>query len=186
MNVRQTRTLIHAVSAMLVVAAIATLAWGLSDSNSAGADALPSRPTGDSIDETAAQTNQFLVSDVWRTKLRGPLVDPPKPKPRPSIVRTPPKKPTVVAAPIPPIEITLVGTILESGTGIGIFADADGKYDLKTVGETLDLEPTGMLVEGIEATKATVSLQGRQTTLQIKTAAKKGRSGKIKNNRRQR
>jgi hypothetical protein len=112
----------------------------------------------------------------WNSKLRGPLVD--------VVVKAPVKvKPPVQRAPPvrkETINITLVGTMLEAGNAMGLFADANGKQYLGTVGETLGLKPSGIRVETIQSRTAVVSHGGQRTTLQLpkEKAAKPSRPGK--------
>ena len=173
MNVRQTRTLLHLASASLFAASAGVAYWGFTPIQQGDStQASRNRPTQQAAGEKAASEDAPNIASHWNLKLRGPIQDPPKPKPKPLVIKPLSKQPAGVPVAQPKLDITLVGTILESGHGVGIFADADGKYDRKSVGEVLSLEPKGIRVEKIDANGATISLRGRKTTLQIKNKPK--------------
>ena len=173
MNVRQTRTLLHLASAALFAASAGVAYWGFAPAEHSSDDQTNRRsPSKQVAVNNPEPENTAAVASHWSLKLRGPIQDPPKLKPKPLVIKPLPQQPVGVPGAQPKLDITLVGTILESGHGIGIFADADGKYDRKSVGEVLSLEPQGIRVEKIDANGATVSLRGRKTTLQIKNKPK--------------
>jgi hypothetical protein len=106
---------------------------------------------------------------VLARSLRGPLYDPPPdtPSPVPQPRPVPPAPPTR-----PDLDVTLVGTIIEAERSLAILADPSGKFDIKTVGQSLELSPAGIIVESIEAERVTLRYQGRQTTVQLDRQSK--------------
>ena len=180
MNVRQTRTLIHLTSVAFLAGTAGIVAWGFSAINEN--ESVPPKPIRQRTsipDQERTSAASRSLAQHWQRKLRQPLVDPPKPKPKPLVIKPLVKQPAGVPKPTK-IDITLVGTILEPGRDVGVFADTSGGIDLKPVGKILDLEPKGVRVEKISETKATVSLQGRKQTLEIVTAKKSRKSEKKK------
>ncbi len=116
--------------------------------------------------------------------LRGPLYDPappPKPRPKPKAAPTPtpaPRQPT--------LGLTLVGTIIETDQSVAILSDASGQFDVKGIGESLELLPAGVTVQSIESEQVTLQYQGRQSTVQLDRSTKKSGAGGVQrgNNRR--
>jgi type II secretory pathway component PulC len=121
---------------------------------------------------------------VVARQLRRPLYDPPAPPPA-----RPPKPPTPVVAPAarpsPQLDVTLVGTIIEAENSLAILADSTGKFDVKGVGESLELSTEGITVQGIESEQVTLQYQGRRSTVTLDRSRKKaGSSGNREKKRR--
>ena len=166
-----------------MIGSVGAIGWSLSDiddpnvvnDRAPGQQVQPAIPT----DRNAPPYDDRIAA----RSLRGPLYDPP-PQPAPPVER--PKPP----APVTPIrsnlEWTLVGTIIEAGQSLAILADASGKFDVKGIGESLDLVPPGVTLQDIESEQVTLQYQGRKSTVQLDRSTKKsnGGGGKRANNRR--
>lgn len=105
---------------------------------------------------------------VWSRPLLGPLVDP-----LPPPVVSPPE-PTVVTPLVPreptrtPLDVRLVGTILEAGRSMALLADSSGRIHLKRSGETIEL-PAGDTIEvgDILVDQVTVTRRGESVSLTL-------------------
>lgn len=84
---------------------------------------------------------------------------PPKTTPAPIAASTPPPPTT--------LNLTLVGTLKENGRGFAILEDSTSKFDVKGVGEALELTPAGVTIKNIQAGEVTVMFQGRESVLTI-------------------
>jgi hypothetical protein len=165
MNVRQTRFSIHVATGVTLFATLGVIGWGiftpLATSEPDRSTSVPRVAKLNEADPT--EPPSYASMKHWNRNLRGPLQD--------VVVKAPVKvKPPVKKAPPvrkEPIDITLVGTMLEAGNEMGLFADASGKEYLGTVGETLQLKPSGIRIETIDSRTAVVSHGGQRTTLQI-------------------
>jgi type II secretory pathway component PulC len=76
------------------------------------------------------------------------------------------------------LDVTLVGTIIESDQSLAIVADSSGKFDIKGVGESLELSPQGMTVKTIESERVTLQFQGRQSTVELDRSTKTAKAAK--------
>ncbi len=63
--------------------------------------------------------------------------------------------------------ILLVGTVIEPTKTLALFRDVRGAFDLKGVGQPLDLVPAGAQVENIEPGLATLRYEGREVKLAL-------------------
>ena len=121
--------------------------------------------------------------------LRGPLYDPPPPPiAAPQVRPTPRPKPTPT---LPPLNLTLVGTIIDSEQSLAIIADAAGNFDVKGVGDSLELTPAGVRIGQIESEVITLEYQGRESTIRLdrdrldrEVSQRPGGAGRQGNNRR--
>ncbi len=167
----QRRSLTMLAGGLLLVAAGA-VGWSVS-----GIDASTARPAGATpitkrIDNAAGDAE--LNDAALKLILRRPLVDPPPPTPQPIQPR-----PTVPAsAPPPTLQLTLVGTIIESGKSLAIIADASGAFDVKGVGESLELTPAGVSVKRIESEQVELQFAGKTSTVKL-DRDRKNRGGAI-------
>ncbi len=118
--------------------------------------------------------------------LRGTLYDPPEPKPTPPpTVKVQPK--TTPPPSKPKLNLTLVGTIIQSDQSLAIIADESGKFDVKGVGEPLELSPLGVRIQKIESEQITLQYQGDESTIRLEkksSGPKGGGGGRRANNRR--
>jgi hypothetical protein len=131
-----------------------------------------------SLNEPATERSDSTFDNAVAARaLRRPLFDPPPPPPAPTPEPKPQPepKPTVARTPTPPkpptLEVTLVGTIIEAGQSLAIVADANGDFDVKGIGEPLELSPQGIKIEKIEPEQVTVSYQGRESTITLDRSA---------------
>jgi hypothetical protein len=77
----------------------------------------------------------------------------------------PPLALSAVAAPLAGLRLT--GTIIEPGKSFAILSDPSGAMDLKPVGGLLILEPAGVRVDSIEASRVIVSFKGSNHQLDL-------------------
>lgn len=114
--------------------------------------------------------------------LRAPLYDPP-PAPVPTK-----EQPVPAAPPQPQLDLTLVGTIIEENRSIAILSDASGQFDVKGIGESLELTPPGVTVESIESEQVTLQFQDGESVesvvVQLDRSLKKSGKTPRGNNRR--
>lgn len=124
-----------------------------------------------------------ILSDANLTgALRGPLYDPPPPVAKPRVELPPAAKPT--PPPKPQLDLTLVGTIIDAGQSLAIIADATGKFDVKGIGEALELSPEGVRIDQIESEQITLQYQGNESTIRLDKNKQPANEGKRANNRR--
>jgi hypothetical protein len=63
--------------------------------------------------------------------------------------------------------VRLIGTILEAGHSVAVFLGPAGEVDIKSVGDDLEIAPTGMRVEEIRLASVTLSYRGKSLTLEL-------------------
>jgi len=177
MDVITQRRCLTAVAGGLLAGAVGAIGWTFS--------ALPDPPpppqasmlrgTPSPAEESARPAFEG-DSQMLALSLRRPLVDPPPqrqtpPPPPPPVVReTPPRKPLAA----PKLEFTLLGTIIDSQRRLAIIADPTGNFDIKGVGETLELSPLGVAIEQIESDQVTLTYEGQQTAFHVDKTRKAG------------
>ena len=61
----------------------------------------------------------------------------------------------------PKLNLTLVGTIIDSKGRLAIITDPSGKFDIKAAGEALELSPEGVTITKIASDQVTLSYQGK-------------------------
>ncbi len=180
MDISTQQRLLYVLAACLVLGTCGAGYWATADVT---VSTRP-RPMGPSAIGNGAKDsarNDAIDAPTLATKLRGPLYDAPK--------QTTPPKPVVVQPrvqappPKPKLKLTLVGTIINGPQSLAIVSDESGKFDIKGVGESLELEPTGVEISTIGSEKIVVDYDGDQTTIRLsKEAANRG--NKPNNNRR--
>jgi type II secretory pathway component PulC len=184
MNVTTQRRFLSLLACGLLAGTLGVAAWSLSSIQVSGPNVVKSGDPAEPQDvpsdtDPKADRNDQLLSK----SLRGPLYDPPKrtpppPKPprsvTPKVVKAPP-------APKPP-ELTLTGTIKRNQRQLAIISDAANKFDVKGVGERLELTPEGVTITTIEENQITVSYQGRESTLTLDKKIKPGAGNKSNRN----
>ncbi len=103
--------------------------------------------------ETAITVNAQDPS--WGRLLRRPLYDPP-----------PPPK-VVIKKKVRPITVKLTGTILEGENSQAFLRRANGKVELKRVGDLLTEDPLDGLIEKITATSITIRRDDEEIQLEV-------------------
>ena len=137
--------------------------WAISKPTLPEPEAPRTRQSAKSADHQneLAVTDQQLVTVAGR-KLQGPLKEEEK------IVQT---KATVTKprtrTPLNP-RVELLATVIDPVRTVAIISDARGRTDLKGVGETLELMPSGLRIEKIEADRVTLSLRGQSIKVKLK------------------
>jgi hypothetical protein len=181
MDVINQRRLLTATAASLIAGTLGAAAWSLSSLPESSEADLRVRPRKLNAPSTTAADNELAIDpDVLRLALRQPLDDPepPPPKPQPSppprVVRDPQPKPG------PELDFTVLGTVIDSTRRLAIIADPSGNFDIKGVGQALDLSPAGVMVQNIEGDEVTLVHNDRSSTLRID---KKRRRVKSQNRR---
>lgn len=174
MTVRQIRQILNILAALCVVGIGCVLLWAIAGTR------LPEpetphirRPmqTGDKSDGSNVTAEQLAA--VWDSRLQRSLG---KEKSEPQ--KTPPPPPRIKRSPAsfnPRVE--LLATIIDSAKTMAIISDARGQTDIKGVGETLQLLPSGLKIEEIEAGRVMLSHRGRTVELQLKGGTGGLRSG---------
>lgn len=178
MDLSTQRRCLGAITGGLLLGAVGAVAWSFS-----GIDPSDINPRSRSIRprraDTAAVERRVLEDRIAAQSLRAPLYDPPPPPVR-AADAAPRREPA--SPPTAPLEVTLVGTIIQTDQNLAILADSSGKFDVKGIGETLELSPQGITVENIKSEQVTLRFQGRQSTLQLDRRVRKplgaGKRGK--------
>lgn len=177
MDITTQRRCLTTLAGGLLIGAAGAIGWsfsGIDDSSPTPQQSAPQiTPQTTDLDSGNEASDAML-----QIALRRPLTDPPPPKPR--VV-----KPRVIPAPpMPPaLKLTLVGTIIDSDNSLAIIADSAGEFDVKGVGESLELTPKGVSVTSIESEQVEVQYQGKKSTFKLNRevkskALKPARSGK--------
>jgi type II secretory pathway component PulC len=179
MDVTTQRRCLTTLAGGLLLAAVGAVAWsvsGIAPTAKTATEGVPS--LANALDDSFSQ--RTLSDAELNMALRHPLTDPPPPKPRPVAPRV------VAPAPQPPpkLQLTLVGTIIESGKSLAIIADSQGAFDVKGVGESLELSPAGVSVQRIDSEQVELQYQGKTSTVKLDRDAKMisngRRPGKVK------
>ncbi len=182
MDITTQRRCLGTLAGGLFAGTVAVVAWSFSgiDSPSEVRGENRSRNVGPAIAETDMPSFDDRIA---AQSLRAPLYDAPAPPPA---ARPPQPPPKPAPRPKTGLDVTLVGTIIESNQSFAILADSMGKFDIKGIGESLELSPQGMTVESIEAEQVTLEYQGRQSTVQLDRSRKKAAAGGERANNRRR
>lgn len=164
MDLTTQRRCLVTIAAGFLIGTAGAILWSLSEIDSLGGiddraqgqqvqPAIPSQRSSKPFDQRfAAQT------------LRAPLYDPPSQR-TPRV--EPPQPPTIAPARVPVLELTLVGTIIDDDHRYAIVADASGQFDVKGIGQSLELSPQGITLQTIESEQVTVQYLGRESTVQL-------------------
>ena len=106
--------------------------------------------------ETANASKSIKSFDgLWNLTLQEPRTAKPIPKAAPSVVQQASSG----------FGIKLVGTVIETSQSLGLFRDDRGAFDLKGVGQALELVPAGAQVANIEPGIATLRYEGKELKL---------------------
>lgn len=180
MDITTQRRCLTAIAGGLLIGAVGAIGWSLSEIDTStpidkDVQREPVQPA------TRGDNPQPFDERIALQSLRGPLYDPPAPAERAKPSSTPPPPPQQ-----PKLDLTLVGTIMEANQSVAILSDASGQFDVKGIGELLELLPAGVTVQNIQAEQVTLEFQGRQSTVQLDRSSKRpgGGAGQRGNNRR--
>ena len=176
MDITRQRRLLHFTTAGLLAVAGGVVAWSLSNIDQEFAAERSNRSTRPSVIDSTTSPVDASNEQITGKSLRGPLYDPPpppppRPEPPPKRVETP-KPPS-----IPRLDVTLVGTIIEADKSLAIIEDASGEFDIKGIGEPLELTPQGIVVEQIDSEQVILNYQGQKSTVMLDQTSKKKTSG---------
>ena len=175
MDITRQRRYLNLTAAGFLAAAGGVAAWTFSDIDETNATASDGGVNQSAVATIEPPSTDLPADRVAAQSLRGPLYDPPPPappRPQPPPRVAPPK---VQAA--PKLDVTLVGTISEPDQSMAIIADATGNFDIKGVGEPLELTPQGMVVETIDSEQVTLKYQGRESTVVLERSKKNKAAG---------
>ncbi len=172
MDVTAQRRTLTTLAAGLLLGAVGAIGWSISGIDS----------SEDQIAASPQVTKPIISADgdadasdaALNLALRRPLVDPPPPAPKP----VQPRPPVPAPPPAPGLQLTLVGTIIESENSLAIIADASGAFDVKGVGESLELSPPGVSVKRIESEQVELQFGGKTSTVSLDRERPKGGGGK--------
>jgi hypothetical protein len=91
------------------------------------------------------------LQTLWNLDLQRPLYDPPPVLVTPPVVKR------------PPLTVRLLGTIVEPGNSVGVFRLADGREELRSIGQ----DAGGAEVLEIHEDRAVVRYHGEAMVLQV-------------------
>jgi type II secretory pathway component PulC len=185
MDITTQRRFLGAIAGGLFVGTTAAIVWSFAgiDNSSPISESRPMQEFRPAIatDQNDPRSDDRIVAQ----RLRGPLYDPPAPPPA-----RPPEPPspaaTPAARPKPKLDVTLVGTIIEAKQSLAILADSTGKFDIKGIGESLELSTEGITVQNIESEQVILQYQGRRSTVTLDRSKKKAGDGGNREKKRRR
>ena len=175
--------LLYALAALCLTGAAGTVFWAASGIDSVSLEYDPRVLADETLDPESAERESAVAAVDLTRRLRAPLYDPPPqpPKAKPVVKRSPAPQPP----PKPKLELTLVGTIIDAKERLAIIVDADGNFDVKGVGESLELQPPGVRIDQIEAEHISLQFQGSESTLRLdKQQQRRNASSRRSGNRR--
>jgi len=181
MELRQQRQYLTLATACLLAFSAAVVFWSISEITESTPSS-PVVPSGEISDSETISKSAFTIpAAMTMRQLRAPLYDtepdPPKP-PKPIRPAAP------LPRPVPKLQLTLVGTIIESGKSLAIITDINGQFDVKGVGDTLEIDPNGIVITNIQAEQVTLMHRSQSTVLTLERTQKKNKgSGGNRNNR---
>jgi type II secretory pathway component PulC len=173
MELQRQRHYLTIATACLLLFSAAIVLWSVSTVDESSPQS-PSVQLGQVTTPDVSRVPELTIPTTMTARqLRGPLYDPEPPPAAP-----PQPKPPVVPRPKvgPKLDLSLVGTIIEPNNSLAIIADANGEFDVKGVGETLELAPDGLVITSIESEQVTLKHQGKTATLSLDRKQKKNKS----------
>ncbi len=176
MHVSTQQRILYAIAGSFLLGAGGALYW--STSEIAESDFASSRVATrrDAPRENPREAEGGHRDDDAARMLRGPLYDLPPPPSKPLVVATPRAKPPT---PTRQLGLTLIGTIIDAHQSLAIVADASGEFDVKGIGDSLELEPKGVRIGRIDSEQITLLYQGSESTIRlIKDSNPVGSSGR--------
>ena len=168
---RKRQHLTSATIAVLLVSA-AVIHWSLAKINEPESRTTDTSPNVSSTEDTTNTKTVSLSKALTKRQLRAPLYDH-EPKPPPAAKPAPPPQQRQKAT--PKLNLTLVGTIIEAENSLAIIADPNGQFDVKGIGEILEVDPAGIAVANIEAEQVTLDYRGDTTVLVLERKQKKNK-----------
>lgn len=183
MELHRQRHYLTMTTACLLLFSAAIVVWSVSAIDVSTPQYSSTNPVQAVTPETSESPEPTIPTSLTKRSLRGPLYDPEPtppspPKPRPPTVPRSSEKPK--------FNLSLVGTIIESNNSLAIIADPDGQFDVKAVGETLELAPAGIVITSIQAEQVTLTHQGKTTTLKLERQQQKSKGVNGNRNNRKR
>jgi len=162
MPIRRLRTLLWALSITLSLASLSAVSWAVWWPYHASLpQSTPATREKSASDDPGLSFGRPTLSQfegLWDKRLRRPLYDPPPPTPKVAEVKK-----------LPPLQIKLLGTIIEPGKSQAMLATPRGTVELKRVGDTIDSEQPPAELVTIERDRVVLKRQGDLITLEIKT-----------------
>lgn len=163
MPLRRIKFYLASGSLVLLLLSAAVLAWGILAPTRDLSPAQPSSSATRSMTDTGPDTlpplDEFTL--LCQRKLQSPLYDPP---PEPVAVEEASPEPVR----LPPLQITLLGTIVEPDRTVAMFATQGGHIELTRIGQTVSNAPNGPKVIGITADEVVVEYDGQQRTMVVR------------------
>ncbi len=157
MRIKPLRNTLMATTGISLAMIVGVCAWALLGGNSMVPEVrIPKadqQTSAISLSDAAIKSKSF--EGLWNVTLQNPRNGKTAQVASPSIV-----KPAPVG-----FGILLVGTVIEPSKTLALFRDDRGAFDLKGVGQSLDLVPAGAQVENIEPELATLRYEGREVKL---------------------
>lgn len=154
--------LLSLLAIVALIGAGGAIYWSTSDLASGVSASQRDKTAGTELD--FADSSGAENSD-WSLALRSPLYDPP-PKADPA-PRQVPTKPKTKPPARPSLNMTLVGTIIDSDGSLAIIADQNGKFDVKGEGDSLELSPPGVRIGQIGSETITLEYEGATSTIRL-------------------
>jgi type II secretory pathway component PulC len=183
MNIASQQRTLYAIAGSCLLGTVGAVYWAVSGVT-AGDPSSRSVTADRSAVGDAPQDSESNRSDAaLAISLRGPLYDPPPPAPRQSPVVIPQPSPPPVQKSLP---LSLVGTLIDDQQSLAIVSDASGKFDVKGVGDALELTPAGVQIQEIAAEQITLRYQGNVSTIRLKKSRQPEAAGRRGNNNRRR
>lgn len=181
MDTSNQQRLLYAIAILCLVGTAGAVYWSTAAIGTAEVSS-PRPTTTDLPAAPSASVAEVTPGQSIARSLRAPLYDPPpsKPPPKKTVRQTPPPKPVK-----PKLKLTLVGTIIDANGSLAIIEDAQGKFDVKGEGDSLELTPAGVRIGQIDSDQITLQYQGAESTIRLeKKNAAKPSSNRRNNGRR--
>jgi type II secretory pathway component PulC len=164
MDVTTQRRCLSVLAAGLFAGAAGAVGWSVSAIDGGASGMSRNNVPVAEIDQAAGESESSNDVSIASRALRRPLQDPPPPPPP-----QPEPVPQIVEAPTPQprLDVTLVGTIIQPDQSLAIVSDSTGAFDVKGIGEALELSTQGITVQRIEPEKVTLLYQERETIVEL-------------------
>ena len=182
MELQRQRQYLMLATVCLMILSAGMVYWSASAIDESESVLPSSQPSPTAGSKTTEKTEFKITATMTQRKLRAPLYDP---EPAPPVSTKPVAPAPPRPKPEPKLDLTLVGTIIESDKSLAIIADANGQFDVKGVGDILEIAPDGIAIANIKSEQVTLTYLGKSTVLMLERKQKKnkGPSGNRNNNR---